>query len=155
MSTDTRRPTKPAAPDTGWMEYGLCRQTDPNLFFPEGHGAAITIQTEQAKSVCNRCPVRLRCLDWALDTGQYVGVWGGLSEGERRGLTRSRETAFVRCLEAQEFIEERRAAGAGMRELAQAMSVSYELMRRVLRYFEAERAQAAAESATEDAGVAA
>jgi hypothetical protein len=140
-STSTRRPSTEAAPDTDWMEYGLCRQTDPNLFFPEGRGAAIAIQTEQAKSVCNQCPVRSRCLDWALDTGQYAGVWGGLAEDERRALLRSREHDFDRCLESQAFIEEQRAAQVGVRELARKMGVSYELMRRVLRYLKAERNQ--------------
>jgi WhiB family redox-sensing transcriptional regulator len=47
------------------------------------------LQTEQAKAVCRRrCPVQEQCLQWALDTGQSIGVWGGTSENERRALKR-------------------------------------------------------------------
>jgi WhiB family redox-sensing transcriptional regulator len=146
MSTETRRPTKPAAQvlerTYNWRDDAACARTDPETFYPQGHSAQAMEQA--AKRVCAGCFVREDCLDFALATDQHTGVWGGLSEVERRGRSRSRENSFVRCLEAQEFIEERRAAGAGMRELARAMGVSYELMRRVLAYFEAERQQASA-----------
>jgi WhiB family redox-sensing transcriptional regulator len=46
------------------------------------------VQIEQAKAVCRRCPVVQSCLDWALRSGQDSGVWGGLSEDERRALKR-------------------------------------------------------------------
>lgn len=145
-STSTRRPSTDAALNTGWMEYGLCRQTDPNLFFPEGRGAAIAIQTEQAKQVCNRCPVRLLCLDWALDTGQNTGVWGGLSEDERRGLRGAAPhgTQFLLCLEQQEYIERRVAEGGTHRKIAEELSVGHHAVGRAWRYFEAERKQASA-----------
>ena len=51
-------------------------------------GVRALAQVEQAKAVCNRCEVRDTCLKWALETGQDAGVWGGMSEEERRSLKR-------------------------------------------------------------------
>ncbi|MER6750346.1 WhiB family transcriptional regulator [Streptomyces fungicidicus] len=71
-----------------WRGRAVCRTEDPDLFFPIGTSGPALMQTEQAKAVCRRCPVREQCLEWALDTGQSVGVWGGTSETERRALKR-------------------------------------------------------------------
>ncbi|MFF8844238.1 WhiB family transcriptional regulator [Streptomyces sp. NPDC015127] len=71
-----------------WREYAECRNEDPDLFFPVGTGGPALVQAEAAKQVCARCPVREQCLAWALENGQATGVWGGLSEDERRSLTR-------------------------------------------------------------------
>ncbi|MCZ9349802.1 WhiB family transcriptional regulator [Streptomyces mutabilis] len=71
-----------------WREHAECRTEDPDLFFPIGTTGPAALQTEQAKAVCRRCPVREQCLRWALDTGQSIGVWGGTSEMERRALKR-------------------------------------------------------------------
>ncbi|MFG3550512.1 WhiB family transcriptional regulator [Streptomyces sp. NPDC047725] len=71
-----------------WREHAACRTEDPDLFFPIGATGPALLQTEQAKAVCRRCPVREQCLQWALDTGQSLGVWGGTSENERRALKR-------------------------------------------------------------------
>lgn len=67
-----------------WRDRAACATEDPDLFFPVGTGEASVLQTQQAKAVCQRCPVTSTCLDWALTTGQNAGVWGGLSEDERR-----------------------------------------------------------------------
>jgi WhiB family redox-sensing transcriptional regulator len=64
-----------------WMSSGLCAQTDPEAFFPE-KGAS----TAAAKRICAACPVRTSCLAFALDRNERFGVWGGLSERERRRL---------------------------------------------------------------------
>ncbi|WP_328492229.1 WhiB family transcriptional regulator [Streptomyces sp. NBC_00414] len=72
----------------GWREHAECRTVDPDLFFPIGNTGPALVQIEDAKSVCQRCPVREECLNWALDTGQSIGVWGGRSEAERRTLRR-------------------------------------------------------------------
>ncbi|WP_221350799.1 WhiB family transcriptional regulator [Streptomyces beigongshangae] len=72
----------------GWRENAECRTVDPDLFFPIGNTGPALAQIEDAKSVCRRCPVQQECLDWALDTGQSIGVWGGRSENERRALRR-------------------------------------------------------------------
>ena len=71
-----------------WRHRALCRDEDPELFFPIGTTGPAVVQIEQAKAVCRRCPVVQSCLDWALTSGQDSGVWGGLSEDERRALKR-------------------------------------------------------------------
>ncbi|MFF5342183.1 WhiB family transcriptional regulator [Streptomyces althioticus] len=71
-----------------WRHDAACRTEDPELFFPIGTSGPALLQTEQAKTVCRGCPVQERCLEWALETGQSIGVWGGTSETERRALKR-------------------------------------------------------------------
>ena len=87
MTTATRHAITPAAPVDDWARYGSCRQTDPEIFFPVGTSGPALKQTEQAKEICTRCPVRQECLSWALESGQETGVWGGLSEWERGELS--------------------------------------------------------------------
>jgi WhiB family redox-sensing transcriptional regulator len=75
-----------------WRHDAICAAEDPELFFPVGdngryEGPAL-VQIAEAKAVCRRCPVREQCLQWALATGQDEGVWGGLTEIERRQLRR-------------------------------------------------------------------
>ena len=76
-----------------WRDHAACRQEDPDLFFPIGSTGPALLQTEQAKAVCSRCPVQEQCLEWALETDQAIGVWGGTSENERRALKRRRAAA--------------------------------------------------------------
>lgn len=75
-------PILPAPPE--WTERAVCAQTDPEEFFPEKGGS-----TRQAKAVCRGCEVRTQCLAYAVARGERFGVWGGLSERERRALTKS------------------------------------------------------------------
>jgi len=65
----------------GWQERALCAQTDPEAFFPEKGGS-----TREAKRVCASCEVRVECLEYALMHDERFGIWGGLSERERRKL---------------------------------------------------------------------
>ena len=67
----------------GWQDYANCLGVDPDLFFPE-RGAS----TREAKEVCRGCVVRAECLEFALANGEKFGIWGGLSERERRRLKR-------------------------------------------------------------------
>ncbi|WP_050545527.1 WhiB family transcriptional regulator [Mycobacteroides abscessus] len=67
-----------------WRHKAVCRDEDPELFFPVGNSGPALAQIADAKLVCNRCPVTTECLTWALESGQDAGVWGGLSEDERR-----------------------------------------------------------------------
>ncbi|MFJ4329120.1 WhiB family transcriptional regulator [Streptomyces tricolor] len=70
-----------------WRHRASCRDEDPELFFPIGTTGPALLQIEEAKAVCRkRCPVIEQCLTWALESGQDDGVWGGLSEDERRAL---------------------------------------------------------------------
>ncbi len=71
-----------------WRHDAICRDEDPELFFPIGTSGPALLQVEQAKAVCRRCPVTEPCLQWALESGQDAGVWGGMSEDERRALKR-------------------------------------------------------------------
>jgi len=73
-----------------WRQRAACLDEDPELFFPVGTTGTALDQVEKAKQVCRRCDVTEPCLDWALETNQDAGVWGGLSEDERRTLRRSR-----------------------------------------------------------------
>ena len=73
-----------------WVHYARCRDEDPELFFPVGTTGPAAMQVDAAKLVCADCIVRDECLEWAMATGQDAGVWGGLSEDERRSLRRSR-----------------------------------------------------------------
>jgi WhiB family redox-sensing transcriptional regulator len=66
-----------------WQDRALCAQTDPEAFFPEKGGS-----TREAKRVCTTCPVRTECLEYALASDERFGIWGGLSERERRRLKR-------------------------------------------------------------------
>lgn len=71
-----------------WRARAACRGADTNLFFPE-RGES----TAAAKAVCAGCPVASECLDYALDTLEHHGIWGGLSERERRKVRRQRAAA--------------------------------------------------------------
>jgi WhiB family redox-sensing transcriptional regulator len=71
-----------------WRDLAACRDEDPELFFPIGTGPAADADAQRAKAVCRSCPVREQCLTFALSSGQDSGVWGGLTEEERRALRR-------------------------------------------------------------------
>jgi WhiB family redox-sensing transcriptional regulator len=73
-----------AAEEPGWQEQALCAQTDPEAFFPEKGGS-----TREAKRICSGCEVRAECLEYALANDERFGIWGGLSERERRRLRRA------------------------------------------------------------------
>ncbi len=76
-----------------WRKVAACRDTDPALFFPVGTTGPAVDQISAAKRVCNACPSQTACLEFALDTNQDSGVWGGLTEDERRTIRRSRVRA--------------------------------------------------------------
>ncbi len=79
-----------------WRQRALCREQDPELFFPIGTTGPAAAQVDEAKAVCRRCAVVEPCLTWALETGQDAGVWGATDEDERRLLVRSAAPARVR-----------------------------------------------------------
>lgn len=74
----------PDRDESYWRHRAACRGEDPELFFPVGPAARA--QIAEAKKICARCPVRRACLVFALATGQGHGIWGGLTEDERRRL---------------------------------------------------------------------
>ena len=69
----------------GWQADSLCAQTDPEAFFPEKGGS-----TREAKRICTSCEVKSQCLEYALQNDERFGIWGGLSERERRKLRKTR-----------------------------------------------------------------
>lgn len=84
---------------TDFMDSGACLDSDPELFFPDsGEG---TVQGERewsrAKRVCEECSVRSECLEYAIDNQHDFGVWGGMSEEERKALVRQRKRLEKAC----------------------------------------------------------
>ena len=82
--TDQAQLTALAEEPASWQERALCAQTDPEAFFPEKGGS-----TREAKRICVGCDVRAECLEYALLHDERFGIWGGLSERERRRLRRA------------------------------------------------------------------
>ena len=82
----------PAAPagDETWRLDALCAETDPEAFFPEKGGS-----TREAKRVCSGCEVRAECLESALANDERFGIWGGLSERERRRIRLARRVVPI------------------------------------------------------------
>jgi WhiB family redox-sensing transcriptional regulator len=73
---------------TTWRSRSACLEEDPELFFPIANTGPALLQIEEARVVCRRCEIIETCLKWAIESGQEAGVWGGLSEDERRALKR-------------------------------------------------------------------
>jgi len=71
-----------------WRDHAACLDEEPELFFPIGNTGTALLQTEEAKAVCRRCQVTQTCLSWAMESGQDAGVWGAMSDLERRALKR-------------------------------------------------------------------
>jgi len=86
-STSAARLASDLHPD--WRDDAACRDADPDLFFPDvDHPRSARSQVKTAKLICRGCPVSATCLSWALASGQEAGIWGGLTEDERRRLSR-------------------------------------------------------------------
>ncbi len=77
-----------AVDELSWQDYANCRGADADLFFPE-RGAS----TRKAKSICRACEVQVDCLEFAIVQGEKFGIWGGLSERERRRIRKQRALA--------------------------------------------------------------
>ena len=87
-STVAARSARGRRPD--WRADAGCRDADPELFFPDGDIRSARAQVKAAKLICRGCPVTVPCLSWALASGHEAGIWGGLTEDERRMLRRRR-----------------------------------------------------------------
>ncbi len=75
---------------TGWRNSAECKDTEPDLFFPVGQTGPAIAHIANAKAVCSECAVQIECLEYALMTNQDAGIWGGLTEDERRKIRRER-----------------------------------------------------------------
>jgi WhiB family redox-sensing transcriptional regulator len=90
-------------PADDWREEAMCRDTDPDIFFPEGHNERENRQKVQAaKAICGTCPVQIQCLEWATSNGQRWGVWGGRNLGAGRAHHGER----THCKNLHEFTPE-------------------------------------------------
>ena len=80
-----------ASDELAWQDLANCRGADPDLFFPE-RGAS----TRTAKSICRECSVQAECLEFAIVSSEKFGIWGGLSERDRRKIRRERAASAAK-----------------------------------------------------------
>jgi len=80
-----------------WWSLAACQSVDPDLFFPMSATNPARSELAAAKAVCANCPVQDECLQYALAAGQVQGIWGGMSEEERRLLRQRRAKARARA----------------------------------------------------------
>lgn len=86
-------PLKTEGTDQDWRAYGLCSQSDPDLWFAVG-----AMEHKAAKTICRKCPVRAQCLSYAMDEPVDHGIWGGLTERERRRARRQAGSSGWRAI---------------------------------------------------------
>lgn len=150
----TRRATTDAAqPGRHWQQDAACRDEDPDLFHPAGKTGIYLKQIKTAKAVCRGCPVKQRCLDWAIANREMNGIYGGMDEDERRRLLRrsrrwvagNPERAWVQILRDRrpEFLA-LEAAGASVSEIARAMGTNFQTVYNVRRALEEDQLASAA-----------
>ena len=90
LETSDVFPTRESSEPRVWRTGAACRDTNPDLFFPVGQTGPAIDHIARAKSVCSSCAVQVECLEYALMTNQDAGIWGGLTEDERRKIRRER-----------------------------------------------------------------
>jgi len=149
MTTPTRRLTTPAAPAPDWTNAACRTERDPEIFFPhEGERGGPT-KVAAAKRVCARCPLHTACLNWALETRQDFGVWGGLSETERRRIHRRRQPGFwsgrvsaVATIWNERLDEYKEMAGRGMplARIADALGTNVQTLNTIQERLDQEKA---------------
>jgi WhiB family redox-sensing transcriptional regulator len=76
-----------------WRRFAECRSLDPEVFFPIGANGLATDYIDTAKNICSVCIVKEPCLEYALASNQDCGIWGGLTEDERRAVRRGRRVS--------------------------------------------------------------
>ena len=91
MITELLEALKNEGIDMAWQDFANCRGADPDLFFPK-RGAS----TRQAKSICRECSVMEECLEFAIVSSEKFGIWGAMSERERRKIRRERQITIRR-----------------------------------------------------------
>jgi WhiB family redox-sensing transcriptional regulator len=87
---------KPIADNWEWQQQGACRSFDTETFFlePNLRGKAKKQKELVASSICGACPVKIQCLEHALNTPEIFGVWGGMTEEQRHQILRKRGIKF-------------------------------------------------------------
>ena len=100
--------------DNTWMESAVCRQTDPELWFPERESpstAGVITTIRRAQTVCRSCPVQTECLDYALSNNEKAGIWAGINFGTAKARVRE-ELRRQRNIRVREEFEHGTEAGA-------------------------------------------
>jgi len=97
--------------DEDWRHAAACRHHDPETWYPIGDTGPALLQIDDAKKICFTCPSMRQCGDWALETNQQFGVWGGMSESDRRAVKRRAARARARELGLPEPEDEPEAPG--------------------------------------------
>lgn len=77
--------------EASWRTQAACLSHDPELFFAGGESGPTQAALQRARAVCSGCPVRMDCLEYALETGPRYGIWGGMTQDEIRALRRRRK----------------------------------------------------------------
>ena len=103
---------EPEGEEFGWQDRALCAQTDPEAFFPEKGGS-----TREAKKVCLTCEVRDDCLEYAWMTDERFGIWGGLSERERRKLKKMARMVAEGVMTAEQAEQSYQSWRGGLKRL--------------------------------------
>jgi WhiB family transcriptional regulator, redox-sensing transcriptional regulator len=85
----------------GWWSLAACLTADPELFFPISSSGPALRQVARAKAICTRCEIQQACLGYALDAGPIQGVWGGMTEEERRLRRQGERRAYARLPQKQ------------------------------------------------------
>lgn len=111
-----------------WMDDALCAQTDPELWFPE-KGESAT----RARQICGQCPIRQRCAEYALETGQEYGVWGGLNAAERSYLTGTASANVTEAMQRRLTILDLDKQGIEPMTIARQVRTSTSNVRAILR----------------------
>ena len=96
MSTHQTTAVRAQAPgdqQPDWRTRAACRDEDPDLMFPVGNNGPALEQTAYAKTVCRRCAALADCLAWAFEHGEDHGIWGGMTEDERRADNTTRRAS--------------------------------------------------------------
>ena len=124
MTADFPRTSGSPSPSS-WRDKAACRGADSDVFFPERGESA-----DPARQVCARCPVRQPCLVYALDEKIAHGIWGGLTERERRVLRVPRQRASRR--ERDRVVMAAEAAGYSRQEIARTIGLSRTSVSRIL-----------------------
>lgn len=124
MTADFPRTSGPPSPSS-WRDKAACHGADSDVFFPERGESA-----DPARQVCARCPVRQPCLVYALDEGIAHGIWGGLTERERRVLRVPRQRASRR--ERDRAVMAAEAAGYTRQEISRTFGLSRTSVSRIL-----------------------
>jgi len=106
VSTSTKAAGSRRRRRSDWRDRAACRNSDPELFFPDGEIRSARTNVKAAKVLCRGCPVNAACLSWALASGEQAGIWGGLTEDERQRMyrgARPRAQALTRSLTSHEW----------------------------------------------------